>query len=101
VSSQTGCFTDALNLRTLSGYSNSTSSNTVATCLNSCQSRGYALGGVEYGAHCLFSSIFKFTNIDTLSPCLRIVLAPVDDQLVILFEYDIRLQDKNVIAEIA
>lgn len=49
MSSQTGCFTDATNLRTLTGYSSSTSTNTISACLNTCQGLGFSLGGVEYG----------------------------------------------------
>ncbi|KAF9516439.1 hypothetical protein BS47DRAFT_1441245, partial [Hydnum rufescens UP504] len=44
-----GCFSDSVSARTLVGYSSSTSTNTPQSCLNACQTRGYAYGGVEYG----------------------------------------------------
>ncbi|KAF9507254.1 hypothetical protein BS47DRAFT_1304268 [Hydnum rufescens UP504] len=60
-SSAKGCFTDSTSTRTLVGYSTSTQTNTPQVCLNSCQSRGYAYGGVEY-AQCYCSNKMVVTS---------------------------------------
>ncbi|KAF8970709.1 glycosyl hydrolase family 71-domain-containing protein [Flammula alnicola] len=50
-----GCYQDAAS-RTLSGLSNSDSTQTVSKCLASCQAAGYQYAGVEYGVECYCSN---------------------------------------------
>ena len=51
-----GCYADQGNPRTLSGYSTSQNTNTVATCAQLCLSKGFSFAGVEYGAECYCSN---------------------------------------------
>lgn len=44
-----GCFTDSIAYRALPSSFTSTASNTPATCLARCRSRGFAYAGLEYG----------------------------------------------------
>ena len=46
-----GCVNDGLS-RALTGYSVTTGSMTVSTCLSTCASHGYIYAGIEFGAQC-------------------------------------------------
>jgi hypothetical protein len=47
----TGCYKELANARAIAGCSvTSTSSMTVEMCVGACQTKGYALAGVEYGS---------------------------------------------------
>jgi hypothetical protein len=56
-----GCFTDA-STRALSGAHTTTSSNTPASCMNYCNSKGYTLAGVEDGKECFCSSKLAYSG---------------------------------------
>lgn len=56
-----GCFTDA-GSRALNGASTSSSSNTPASCISYCNSRGFTLAGMEYGQECYCSSTIAYSG---------------------------------------
>lgn len=49
---QTGCYTEATNGRALTGYSFSANNMTWQSCLDTCQSKGFKLAGVEWSREC-------------------------------------------------
>lgn len=51
-----GCFTDQGNPRTLNAYSINQNSNSVDSCAQLCNSKGYSWAGVEYGSECYCSN---------------------------------------------
>jgi glucan endo-1,3-alpha-glucosidase len=47
--SESSCLVDSSSARALGTYHTSTSTNTPATCINTCNSKGYDYAGLEYG----------------------------------------------------
>ncbi|KAI1773881.1 WSC-domain-containing protein [Hypoxylon cercidicola] len=59
-----GCYTDSVSAgRTLAGDSYFSDSMTVDSCASYCQSKNYALFGLEYGQECYCSNILKSSTI--------------------------------------
>ncbi|KAI0692895.1 hypothetical protein BC835DRAFT_1276877 [Cytidiella melzeri] len=53
-----GCFQDGP-ARALTGYSTSSTSNTVESCTATCASKGFTLAGLEYGVECYCGNSFS------------------------------------------
>jgi hypothetical protein len=51
-----GCYIDS-QTRVLTGYTESSWTNSLDSCLNTCRTKGFAFGGVEAGNECFVSRI--------------------------------------------
>lgn len=49
-----GCYIDS-STRILTGYSGSSTTNSLDSCLNTCKTKGFSYGGVEVGNQCYVS----------------------------------------------
>ena len=58
-----GCYIDS-QTRVLTGYSGSSTTNSLDSCLNTCRTKGFSYGGVENGNQCFVSSTPYRVNID-------------------------------------
>ena len=58
-----GCYIDS-STRILTGYSGSSTTNSLDSCLNTCKTKGFSYGGVENGNQCFVSSTPYRVNID-------------------------------------
>ncbi|KAJ7459574.1 hypothetical protein B0H11DRAFT_2286288 [Mycena galericulata] len=54
-----GCYPDNVSARTLNGYGETVSADTVASCQTTCLNRGYKYAGVEDGVQCFCDSSIK------------------------------------------
>lgn len=52
-----GCYVDSSSARILTGYSGNDGNNGLQSCLNTCQSKGFSYGGVQYGTQCYVSPL--------------------------------------------
>lgn len=52
-----GCYVDNASARLLTGYSAKDVNNGLQSCLNTCQSKGFTYGGVQYGVECFVSPV--------------------------------------------
>lgn len=50
-----GCYVDSSAARILTGYSGNDANNGLQSCLNTCQSKGFTYGGVQYSTQCYVS----------------------------------------------
>ncbi|OAP55531.1 hypothetical protein AYL99_10504 [Fonsecaea erecta] len=63
--SYTGCFTDAVNPRTLPQWSNFNGPNmSNAACVSFCDSRGYTIAGTEYAGQCFCGDEITTPQLD-------------------------------------
>jgi hypothetical protein len=78
-----GCYVDS-QTRVLTGYSGSSSTNSLDSCLNTCRTKGFSYGGVEVGNQCFVS--------------LRLITSMLTSSAVVLFPpTSLRLPRANVI----
>lgn len=59
-----GCYVDNGSARALTGYSGNDANNGLQSCLNTCQSKGFTYGGVQYGTQCYVSPEVERSNRD-------------------------------------
>lgn len=58
-----GCYIDSA-ARVFTGYSGSSSINSLDSCLNTCKTKGFKYGGVENGNQCFVSHTFRLVHTD-------------------------------------
>ncbi len=65
----TGCMTDAGSIRSLAGYSFTSSSMTRELCMSTCLAKGYTLAGTEYSKECYCANSYTTGSILATSGC--------------------------------
>ncbi|WVW81296.1 hypothetical protein I302_103287 [Kwoniella bestiolae CBS 10118] len=67
--SSNGCYTEGSGSRALTGYSFATSSMTQELCMTTCQSKGFAIAGIEYSSECYCGNSFSTGSVPATDNC--------------------------------